>query len=323
MNYDLTPLADEALLSGFASLVAQDCRTTAALLAHIAEIDARHLYLGAGFESMRAYCVRALNLTEDGAAKRIQVARLARELPALFPAIADGRLHLKAVRLLASRVTAANVDELVSACSNRSASEVELELARRFPQPELLRLDDGIAPQVPVRPSLGEIEHAPGHARFSPTVRTQLKPLSPERYTLQVTIAGETYDTLRKVQGLLGHAIPSGDVAQVIDRALKLLRSHLEKRKYGAQKGPRAASSSRAIPAHVRKFVYERDGGVCTYEGCGSTTRLEFDHIVPLARGGKSTASNLRLVCRAHNQWHAERTFGRAFMDQKRAAARL
>jgi hypothetical protein len=45
-------------------------------------------------------------------------------------------------------------------------------------------------------------------------------------------------------------------------------------------------------------------------------------HITPIARGGTSTAANLRLRCRAHNQLEAERTFGRGFMDARREGAR-
>ncbi len=49
---------------------------------------------------------------------------------------------------------------------------------------------------------------------------------------------------------------------------------------------------------------------------------LEFDHIVPVARGGESTEDNLRLRCRAHNQLEAERTFGAGFMRRKREERR-
>src|SRR5258705_12991400 len=132
-TYNLTHLDNDSLLQGFAAHVAQDRRTTAALLAHIAEIDARHLYLRAGFESMRAYCMHELHLSEDAAAKRLQVARLARELPALFPAIADGRLHLRGVRALATRLTSANVDELIAVAANRTVAGIEILLAHRFP----------------------------------------------------------------------------------------------------------------------------------------------------------------------------------------------
>jgi hypothetical protein len=348
-NYILTHLDDDALLRAFAALIAQNCRTSAALIAYIAEIDTRHLYLRAGFESMRAYCMHVLHLTEDASAKRIQVARLARELPALFPALADGRLHLGAVRVLAPRLTPANVDELIAAAANRTISEIEVLLAHRFPQAEALRLDDGIAPQVIAPQGLGENSHAIWHAsggsaadpsgaslptrvepiEVAPKVRTKIAILSPERYTLQVTLPGDTHDKLRRAQALLGHAVPSGDVAQVLDRALDALLQGLEKRKYGLGSQHRAAhpaTTPRCVPARVRRAVYRRDAGRCVHAGedgrpCGSTNRIEFDHIVPVARGGRTTVANLRLLCRAHNRHEAERVLGMEVANRRRSAS--
>src|SRR5262245_54363224 len=100
-RYDLVHVTDSALLRDLTALVAQDRSTTTNLLAHIAEVDARRLYAPAGYPSMHAYCVEELRLSEDAAGKRIQAARAARRFPALFSALADGRLHLAAVCLLA------------------------------------------------------------------------------------------------------------------------------------------------------------------------------------------------------------------------------
>jgi hypothetical protein len=50
---------------------------------------------------------------------------------------------------------------------------------------------------------------------------------------------------------------------------------------------------------------------------CEERKYLEFDHIVPIARGGQSTIDNLRLRCRAHNRLTAEQFFGREFMQAK------
>jgi 5-methylcytosine-specific restriction endonuclease McrA len=50
-----------------------------------------------------------------------------------------------------------------------------------------------------------------------------------------------------------------------------------------------------AIPDDVRQFVYTRDGGRC--QNCGSPTELQFDHIIPVALGGASSAENLQLLC--------------------------
>jgi hypothetical protein len=74
--------------------------------------------------------------------------------------------------------------------------------------------------------------------------------------------------------------------------------------------GPREA-----IPAAVRRAVWERDQGRCQWplDGggrCGSTHRLELDHIQPWARDGEPTIANLRVVCHAHNARAARQAFG-------------
>jgi hypothetical protein len=78
-----------------------------------------------------------------------------------------------------------------------------------------------------------------------------------------------------------------------------------------------------AIPAEVRRAVWERDGGCCAWIGkdgrrCGSTWMLEFDHVRPVALGGTSTVDDLAVACRAHNFHAAELIFGREFMEQFR-----
>src|SRR6266487_3626377 len=99
-TFSLVHLCDRDLLRDLAALVARERTATAALLAHIAEVDARRLYLPAGHPSMFHYCVHELHLSEDAAFKRIRAARAARQFPALFPALAEGRLHLSGVALL-------------------------------------------------------------------------------------------------------------------------------------------------------------------------------------------------------------------------------
>ena len=80
-SYTLAHVRDDVLLRDLAALVAQDRATTASLLAHIAEVDVRRLYVPAGYPSMHAYCVEKLRLSEDAAYKRIQAARAARQFP--------------------------------------------------------------------------------------------------------------------------------------------------------------------------------------------------------------------------------------------------
>jgi Ca2+/Na+ antiporter len=56
----------------------------------------------------------------------------------------------------------------------------------------------------------------------------------------------------------------------------------------------------RRIPSEVRKEVWNRDGGKC--KKCGSRHHIEFDHIVPVSKGGSNTANNIELLCRKCNR---------------------
>jgi hypothetical protein len=53
-------------------------------------------------------------------------------------------------------------------------------------------------------------------------------------------------------------------------------------------------------------------------ELCGSTHRLEFDHDLEVALGGKSTIRNIRLLCKGHNLMKAEHRLGRTVMAKFR-----
>ena len=333
--YILENLSDTVLLRNLVALIVQDRRTTASLLAHIAEVDSRKLYAPAGHSSMHAYCVEGLGLSEDAAYKRIQAARAARQFPAVLDAIAMGRLHLSGACLLAPCLTRENAEELLAESAGRRKSEIEDMLARRFPPPCVRSMVQRLASSRVAQLAPGQVgwveaaldgansdELAPGQ------VEVGEKPtLTPSgQFLVQVVVDSGTRDKIRRAQELLSHSIPSGDVAQVIDRALDALITALEKRRIGVGSKRIAASrSGRHIPARVRRAVWERDGGRCTFASatgvrCNSRRFLEFDHVDPVARGGASSVDRVRLRCRAHNQLEAERAFGAAFMRKKRAA---
>lgn len=158
--------------------------------------------------------------------------------------------------------------------------------------------------------------------------RVLLVPLSADRYLLRLTIGGETHTKLRYAQNLSRHSIPSGDLATILDRALTLYVRDLERVKLARVDRPRARkdaratqpstarsdSRSRRIPSEVRRAVWLRDGGRCTFVGpagrCGEVGWLEFHHVIPFAAGGPATVDNITLRCRAHNQYEADRYFG-------------
>lgn len=343
VSYSLIHLSDPDLLRDLRALVARDRATTAALLAHLAEVDARQLYLPAAYPSMFAYCVQELRLSEDAAYKRIRAARTAREFPAIFPMVAEGRLHLGAVVLLAPYLTPETAEGLLAAAEHKSKSEIERLLAERFPRPDVptrVRALPTVLPVPQLAPgpveSRGPVTSAGPVASPEPLAslepRSRVAPLAPRRYALQVTIRQGTHDMLRYAQALLAHQVAPKDVDEVLYQALEALIDRLEKRKFAATSRPRGQRSGRKIggryiPAVVKRVVWERDGGQCTFvsdEGnrCPARRLLEFDHIEEVARGGEATVDRIRLRCRSHNQYGAECTFGKEFMAKKRQAGR-
>jgi hypothetical protein len=337
-TYALTHVADEKLLADLASLVSADRQTTAMLLAHIAEIDARDLFAPAACTSMHAYCVRVLHLSEDAAFKRIRAARAARKFPVLFEAVADGRLHLTAIGLLAPHLTDANVDELVTAATHKTKLEVEMLLARLAPRPDM---PDALTPIVPsAEPPCSDRLVPEPVAKPPAETPARVTPLAPERFALQLTISETTRDKLERARALLRHANPSGDLAEVVDRALDALLAQLERKKFGATSRPRArkarpqavsaedATAETAdlayVSAEVRRAVHERDGEQCTFmsesgERCCERGFLQLDHRNPVCRGGQPSVENLRLLCGAHNRYEARRVLGTAVVRAGRA----
>ena len=75
-------------------------------------------------------------------------------------------------------------------------------------------------------------------------------------------------------------------------------------------------TSKRYIPRQLKRYIWKRDGGGCTYEDpttkikCNSSFLMQIDHKIPLALGGKTEVNNLRLLCAAHNRLAAIQEFG-------------
>ena len=122
-------------------------------------------------------------------------------------------------------------------------------------------------------------------------------------------------DGLETARDLLRHAIPDGDLGEIVERAVLLLVDDLRRRKGGAIDRPRAGRGtrpgSRTISAAVERAVWTRDASRCAFVAasgrrCDATALLELHHVDPYGVGGQPTMPNIELRCRAHNQYEAE-----------------
>jgi hypothetical protein len=354
--------SNDQLLAEVVRLAGSERRATVALIAALAELDARRLYLGQGCASLFVYCTRVLRLSEHAAYGRIEAARAARRFPVLLEMLDRGELTLTSISLLAPHLQDGNYRDVLARAQHRSKREVEEMVAalrprsdapallrklpearRRFADPSeavssatRARGDDAPAPVRTEHAAAGvpiavSVSSSSSVVSAAPSAVPTIRPLAPGRYRLQVIITVETRDKLQRAQDLLRHSVPSGDLATVLDRAIDLLLADLQRRKVASVKRPRRSAGgkagSRHIPAAVRRAVWSRDGGTCAFTAagrrCGEAAFLEFHHRQPFADAGAATAENIELRCRAHNQYEAELFSPESFVLRERPAPLL
>jgi hypothetical protein len=282
------------------------------IVAHLAELDARPAVLARGYASLFQYCLEHLRFSEDEACRRIETARLSRRFPAILAALATGNVTLSSLALLKPHITVENSEQLLAGIAGRSCRSAKEWLAARFPTPDLLE-------RIRQRPA------------------SKLEPLSEARFALQVTISRSLKDELELVRDLMRHRNPNGDLERVLADAVAALRSKLEKEKLGATTKPRSdanrapskppkAAASRHIPAAIKRVIVAKDGVRCSFVGldgrrCGCQAFLEFDHVEPVGLDGGHGEDNVRILCRAHNQYAAARIYGAVTVRRWRSSA--
>lgn len=283
----LEMIPDDDLLSRVKKLAQCERVATAVLIAHLAVLDGRRLYIPRGHASLFSFCTRELHFSESAAFNRIKCVRAVRRFPVILNLLAQGLIHLTAVRLLAPYLTSDNHMELLDRATHQSQRQIEALVAELNPQPavpsQVRKLPQrgtlpmfsassgslevpstagagtagfGVAPLASPPGSSAQFDGStPRHptptitrAPVTPTSSTVVKPLAPNRYKVQFTASEDTHEKLREAQDLLRHQIPTGDIALVIDRALTDLVLALRRRKFAALKNSRAREVTPCYP---------------------------------------------------------------------------
>ncbi len=350
-----------SFFSEVSKLVNQSRRVESVLVAHLAEVDARRLYASRALPSMFQYCRDVLHLSESEAYLRIEAARMSRRHPMVLKMLEDGRLHLSAIATLApelKKLTAADGEELLARAVHKSKRELKELVAELSPKPDVppsirkvpqrdSETGKTTGPKTPqqqppvasneTRPS-GEIPTPSGtNAPRAPSApasesrdpRAKVEPLAPARYIVRFTASVELRDKLERLTALT----PGSDLASIIDAAVSEKLERLEARRFGKTNKPRknlddadTSSGVRGISTPVKRFVWQRDSGQCTFVSddgrrCPERHRLEFHHDEAYGLGGDRSAGNVRLLCRVHNLHMAEKDYGKKKMDPYRRSA--
>ena len=348
--HELKSVSDDDLLRRLSEILKQSRRVESDLVAHIAEVDERRLYAREASPSMFHYATDVLHLSEAEAFLRIRAARASRKYPVLLAMLADGRLHLSAIGMLAPHLTAANCEPVLARAIHKSKREIEELVAELSPKPDvpstvrkLPSLPARTPPPSPpsqLRPDALKIEMPPlppilvaaplPPCPTPPATRAVVEPLAPTRYKIQFTASAAFREKIEKLATLMRPSVPDGDLAAILEEAVTEKLERLEAKRFAESRKPRkeledvdTSSSSRYIPAPVKRIVRGRDGDQCTFvdkngRRCPERRHLEFHHRDPYGRGGDRSPENICLMCRAHNAYLAELDYGKEVMEKYR-----
>ncbi len=141
MSASLTAITDAELLTAVTQAATYERGATANLIALLAELDTRRLYLGEGCSSLFTYCTHVLRLSEHAAYGRIEAARCARRFPIVLDLLSEGAMTLTTIGLLTPHLTAIERLKTVLrgggtliAALEASACQSDTASARRRPQ---------------------------------------------------------------------------------------------------------------------------------------------------------------------------------------------
>lgn len=161
--------------------------------------------------------------------------------------------------------------------------------------------------------------------------RPRIEPIDAVRHSVKFTVGAEFMAELNEVKAALSHLVPDGNLEAVLRLCMQKTLDDCARRQRADVKAPRETIEGRMkakrkkltryVTAAVRRAVWKRDGGRCTFVGpdgkrCGSTFRLQLDHLRPHAWGGEATIENLALRCAVHNLHRAREHFGAAHMSK-------
>jgi hypothetical protein len=324
------------LADRLAELLSRERDSMAEFLIALADFDRQRAWAELGFSGLFWFLHRELKLSKSAAYCRKVAAEMIQKCPDIVAPLRDGRICLSSVGEVAKVLTLENVAEVLPRfffLSRREAAEVAATIkpVERPPSRDLVTVvpaspairTPAATPEAPLRDNPVVVPPCEPLLGVAPRAPTRITPLTEDLRRMHITLSRRFLAKLDAARDALSHSHPGAKNEVILEAGLDLLLArHRERRGIGARPATNGRSAAPGrIRAEVKREVWERDGGCCRWplEGggiCGSTLRLEFDHVVPRGRGGSSEVENLRLLCRFHNQLTARQVYGDDLMDR-------
>jgi hypothetical protein len=147
-----TGVPDHVVLQQFEAADENSNRALARLLELLIEVMRRKLYRGQGYSTIHAYCVRGRHMGEFDAYKRVQAAKAAWRYPSILTMIAEGRLHLTAILMLAPHLKGPDAQALLMEATHKTKPQLKVILARLAPKPDVPTCVQPLSPAAVLPP---------------------------------------------------------------------------------------------------------------------------------------------------------------------------
>ena len=238
-------LSDRELLRETSNLVRHERHLQGAIIDHLAEIEARGLYLERGFSSLFDYAVRELGYSDAAAARRIGVMRLCADQPDAREGLRDGSLTLSAAAELqwafdrqrrrgsicgtaaiAPAGAAAGTRAAGAAAQNGLAADSAPAVPLPSAEPEPPLVLDAVGRQKLVEEAAGKSARQVRQmlADLDPELAPpadRVRPLGDGRFEMKATIDSECRQGLEQLRGLLSHVDPRMTLGQLVGRIVQ------------------------------------------------------------------------------------------------------
>ena len=290
-------LPNDQLIAHFKSAVQSERKITALVLEYVAEIDRRKLFLEIGHTSLFDYLVKDFGYSPSAAMRRIDGARLLREIPEVAKKLENGSLTLSQ----ATQIQRAS----------RDLKRIKHETLETQKKRELLAQIENTTQK--------QTEQILANTLDLPVIPVQKETLHKNQsVTLTITFTSEQMQILEQAQNMISHAVSHKDWAEILTHFAKreiARRTNLRKNRTGSSRALAAVTSQTfqnkkqqrpAIPVHIRKSLLHIHAE-CAHRDvqgnpCKNKKFLQIDHIHSWSRGGTHEPQNLQVLCATHNR---------------------
>jgi len=295
-------------------------KITAQILELLIEIEKRKVYLARGYESLFSYLVKEMKYSEGAASRRIQAMRLLKNNSAVKIKIQDGELNLTQASMIQTAIRAEKklqptaqiaVEQILNQIIGKTKDQTKEILQNHFSEEALSSLE----PQLLLKKTENQIKV---ELQFSHEEHDLLQKALHLRASQQTNfkelIIWMAQETLKKSK----FASPKAQIASSIlsppnspnpCSALAPVKQVVDSGDQASNPavGLRRANIRSHIPIQIQRTVFKKSQHRCehvspiTRQRCIQTKFLELDHRQPVAKGGRDTLDNLRVLCREHN----------------------